>query len=145
MVAAFAACGLLWTPIASAGDNPSPADPAISQYVESFPTTEGGRVVGSDARTQPIAPEIERQIERQGGDDAALLEAIVGSREQAQAKRAREAKTIDRTVQSGPISAGARAVGSGDDRLVFLLAALIALTGGAAGVEYARRRGQRPI
>jgi hypothetical protein len=136
---------------------------AVSQYVETIPTSESSSATGVGvARQSKLPPQAQAKVDAAGGEDAAPLTTIAtssaygaptSSLEEEQAppaptpSRPREDRTPPRERESAdpPVTTRMRsafeAVGAGSDaRLVGLVAVLVATTAGAAWVATRDRR-----
>jgi hypothetical protein len=136
---------------------------AVSQYVETIPTSESSSATGVGvARQSKLPPKTQAKVDAAGGEDAAPLTTIATSSAygaptsplEAQQpppapapSRPREERTPPRERESAdpPVTTRMRsafeAVGAGSDaRLVGLVAVLVATTAGAAWVATRDRR-----
>ncbi len=139
-VAAAVALVLLLAPTSFAA---SPGDfSASDQYVETVPTSHGPSAAeGSKHRRTPLSAGAAANLRNQGGADAASLEAIATSSDYGapQAKR-RHGKGGSKSTPAVPSASVAAVRESGGD-LLWLLLALLAVTGLLIGtVAYQRHR-----
>ena len=120
-------------------------DPAVDQYVESVPTSGGDpRKPGGGG----LPPGVKRQLEREGGADAAALEAVASSGAlgaPASDGRRRASKADASDSGSNPRPSALEALTSAavsDDGSAggWLIAGLALLTVALAGTALARRR-----
>jgi hypothetical protein len=142
----------------------SPPVSAVSQYVETIPTSESSSATGVGvARQSKLPPKAQAKVDAAGGEDAAPLTTIATSsaygaptsqlEEEQPAvapqppSRPREDRSPPRERESAdpPVTTRMRsafeAVGAGSDaRLVGLVAVLVATTAGAAWVAARDRR-----
>jgi hypothetical protein len=148
IVAALAAVALAVP--ASAGAK-SPEDfSASDQYVETVPTTRGPSAA-RDRRTvkTPLRRSVAARLRDQGGADAGRLEAVAtssdfgapgGTTRGADRKKGSEGRSGSRDTSAFP-SAAIQAVKGGGEDLLWLLLALVAITGLMVGaVTYQRHK-----
>lgn len=119
------------------------SDPAICQYVEDIPTSQGSQASGGGGPTSStLSPSASAGVEARGGKDADRLKAIAGSPAYgAPANRANVEGTSGelRPLDSGSaLSAAASAVGSGEGTLVGLMTVLVLIS--FAGLALVARR-----
>jgi hypothetical protein len=132
---------------------PPDDDSGVDQYVEDIPTSEGSKPVGSKGSGTAALPSgVGRSLDSQGGDDAALLEALatqsgLGAPTDALAGRAAAGPdgSSDDVSLGDALSGGFGALAGNDGRgsAGGLLLALIVLTGVIvyAAARRSRRRG----
>ena len=120
---------------------------ASDQYVETLPTTSGPSANDGKRRKTPLRPSVAAKLRSQGGADAASLEAIATSSDfgapQGTAGRAdKKNGTGDNSRNTTAIpSASVQAVREGGEDLLWLLLALLAITGLMVGaVTYLRHK-----
>ena len=126
------------------------SDPAVCQYVEDIPTSEGSHASGAGGSTpggggptsSTLSPSARAGVDARGGKDADRLKAIAGSAAYgAPTKRANlEGATSEQLpLDSGSaLSAAASAVGSGEGTLVGLITVLVLIS--FAALALAARR-----
>jgi hypothetical protein len=139
-VAAAAALVLLLAPTAFAA---SPGDfSASDQYVESVPTSHGPSATdGSKHSRAPLSTGAAAKLRNQGGADAASLEAIATSSDYGAPQAKREGKGSSSNSTPAVPSASVAAVRESGGDLIWLLLALLAVTGLLIGaVAYQRHR-----
>lgn len=131
------------------------SDPAICQYVEDIPTSEGSHASGAGGSSSggvgptssALSPSATANVESKGGKDAARLKAIAGSPAYgAPTKRANleGAGTEQPPLDSGSaLSAAASAVGSGEGTLVGLITVLVLISFSALALAARRAAPQR--
>jgi hypothetical protein len=130
---------------------PDPGASSVAQYVELIPTAEGPKApgVGLERRT-PLGPGAQRALDNTSESTAASLETIAtsssygapprpqpGAFDSSSRDRPRPTAepSLDRTLQA----IAEAAAPFGDDRLIGLLAILVAVTVGGAVVAVQRR------
>jgi hypothetical protein len=147
----------------SAGSDPYGSAPggqsAGDQYVETLPTTKGPRAPGNGKHARKLARGVDKKLQRQGGSDAAPLEALATStalgapvdeakgsqrngagQGRSQGKRARKGKRHGDSTPAVP-SAAINAVDGGQAGLGWLVIGLLAITALALGaVAHQRHR-----
>jgi hypothetical protein len=146
---AFVALGLLLAavgaPAALGGGGPPQDVSAISQYVETLPTSAGPRTVGSASGQTPLSAASARKVSREGGRDAKTLVKIATSRRLGAPGRVPGQPTtsllskLDR--RTSPTFLGG--AGASVDSLSGLLVVLVVLTAAAGGAAALRRRTSR--
>jgi hypothetical protein len=116
------------------------SDPAICQYVEDIPTSQGSHASGaggtpsggSGATSSGLSPSVTADVEAKGGKDTKRLKAIATSPAYgAPINRANleGAGSVQRPLDSGSaLSAAASAVGSGEGTLVGLITVLVLIS-----------------
>ena len=134
-------------PTASAKAPPPPASgiSGVAQYVETFPTSSGGRT-GGPGGTGKVAGKLKHEIVLAGGTDSSALQKILASASsRAQRAAARNAQAGHHTVvepaRESPPSAASAFAASGiafGRRAITVAAVLLVLTVGA--VLLRRRR-----
>ena len=80
--ALVASAGLLIGGGAALAKAPTPPEDlsAVAQYRETIPTSGGARLIGEGpAAGRPLAAQVRKQIQRDGGRDAPLLDALASS------------------------------------------------------------------
>jgi hypothetical protein len=129
----------------------SPEDfSASDQYVETLPTTRGPSATKDRRRGKtPLRPSVAAKLRSQGGADAARLEAIATSSDfgapqrtggKADKKNGAGDRRDSRNATAIP-SASVQAVREGGGDLLWLLLALLAITGLVVGaVTYQRHK-----
>ena len=147
LVAVLAA--LLAVPAGAAAETPQDFS-AADQYVETVPTTSGPSVTKDRKRGRtPLSPSIAAKLRSQGGADAAALEEVATSSgfgaPQATGRAAdKENGAGDRRSsrdRTAVPSASVQAVRGGGEDLLWLLLALVAITGLMVGaVTYQRHK-----
>ena len=130
-----------------------PPDSAVSQYIESIPSSDGtaasGQTGTGDGSTggSALPPELAQEIAARGGDDAPALEELVTS-PQARAPASAEggAASEPRTTSDpGAVSAAVEAASEGSDGTVIGVVVVLLAIAAVAVVAAARRvRRQRP-
>jgi opacity protein-like surface antigen len=147
ILAALLAAALA-VPASAAADTPQDFS-AADQYVETLPTTSGPDATGDDRRGSktPLRPSVAAKLRAQGGADAARLEAVATSSDfgAPQGKAGGADKENDsgdrrdsRTRAAVP-SASVQAVQGNAEDLLWLLLALVAITGLMAGAVFYQR------
>lgn len=135
------------------------SDPAICQYVEDIPTSEGSHASGaggtpsggSGPTSSGLSPSVTADVEAKGGKDTKRLKAIATSpaygapthepdRNGTSWKEHGLSNTSPSLESGSALSAAASAVGSGEGLLVGLLAALALISFAAIGVAAHRTR-----
>ena len=126
----------------------SPQDfSASDQYVETLPTA-GGPSATKDGRHRktPLRPSVAAKLQSQGGADAGRLEAIAtssdyGAPQRTTGKADKKSGSGDRQDSRAIPSASVRAVREGGADLLWLLLAILAITGLMVGtVTYQRHK-----
>ena len=140
------AAAALAVPASAAAESPDDFS-ASDQYVETVPTTSGPSATkeGKGGKT-PLRPSVAARLRQQGGADAARLEAIATSSDfgapQGTAGSA-DKERAGRRGNSGKTtaipSASVQAVREGGGDLLWLLLALLAITGLMVGTVTYRR------
>jgi hypothetical protein len=120
-------------------------DPAVEQYVESVPGADGGdSTPGGGPRSGGGLPsDVQRQIQQEGGADAAALKAVASSAALGAPKKGRAAAAhLPRGSEPSRSALGAvaSAATSGDGNSGgWLIAGIAALTAALAATALARR------
>jgi hypothetical protein len=114
-VALLAFAALAWPGAVLAA--PPPPVSAVSQYVETIPTGDGGIASGPRAEEPPLsplplAPAARDALEQRGGKDAEPLEALA-TRPEYGAPRAIPDAATTQSVDFAPLSAALSAAGDG--------------------------------
>lgn len=136
--------GALSAPPVGAAEKPPPADvSAIAVYVEQIPTSTGAVVPGQKssgpAKAQLSAPSA-AALERQGGDDSAILERVATSPELGAPVRVVPADVGELEPERTAFPDVRISVAEGSSRIPWLLAALALITGALTAAWAARRR-----
>jgi hypothetical protein len=128
-----------------------PQVPAIQQYVEVLPTSGGDVATGAGGH-RPLPTALRKQIDGQGGSDAASLKSIAATavtpleKHRPTSKRMRgpgHEQATHMPTGGRPVAAPVTtATGGGSRTLLFVLGALLLTTLAAAGVAV-RRTGRR--
>jgi hypothetical protein len=149
--AAFVAllAALLLVPASTAGAATSPEDfSAADQYVETLPTSSGPSATkeGKDRRTR-LPADVKAKLAADGGQDAASLEAVATSGRfgapQGKSAAADKRRDSSRSTTAVPTASVRPVQDSGED-LLWLLFALIAITGLMVGaVAYQRHKNSK--
>jgi hypothetical protein len=129
-------------------EEPPPDVSSIEQYIEQIPTSRGPRVGGTgDGKGQPLSRQARRQLQEQGGRDAAALERIATSPAYGAPERPlRKSRELvrrpgeDDASLGGALSAAVSAPGEGGEWRLGVLAAFLVATTGALGAAAYRRR-----
>ena len=144
IVAALAAVVLVF-PVSAAADSPQDFS-ASDQYVETLPTTRGPSATDDRRRGKtPLPPSVAGKLREQGGSDASRLEAIATSSDfgapQGTSDRAdkKSGNRSDSRNTTAIPSASVQAVQEGGEDLLWLLLALLAITGLMVGAVTYRR------
>ncbi len=148
LVAALAAVALA-VPASAAAETPQDFS-ASDQYVETLPTTSGPSATKDRRRGKtPLRPSVAAKQRSQGGADAARLEAVAtssdfgapqGTAGRADTKNGAGDRRNSRDSRAIP-SASVQAVRGGGGDLLWLLLALLAITGLMVGaVTYQRHK-----
>ena len=132
-------------PASAAADTPQDFS-ASDQYVETLPTTGGPSATDERKRGKtPLRPSVAAKLRDQGGADAARLEAIATSSDfgapQATSDRTDKKsgnRRGSRNTTAIP-SASVQAVQEGGENLLWLLLAMLAITGLMVGAVTYRR------
>ena len=119
--------------------------PAAHQYVESVPPASGDRGDDPNEPGAPLPADVQRQVQAQGGADAAALEAVATSPALGASKADEKTDNAAGTGSDveGPSTArtAAAAPAEGDGTtLAILLAGVAVVSVVAAGFAVARRR-----
>jgi hypothetical protein len=147
ILAALLAAAAVAVPAPAAASAPDDFS-ASDQYVETIPTTRGPSATkdGRDRKT-PLPPSLAAQLRSQGGADAARLEAVATSSEfgapqgtagGADKKDGAGDRRRSRDTTAFP-SASVQAVREGGGDLLWLLLAMLAITGLMVGAVTYRR------
>lgn len=137
---ALAAWAAASAPEAVAGGDPTPPAPAVSQYVEMIPTSEGARTGGAaGTKATPLPSGVEKQLQEEGGRDAKVLEALATSPGYGATKKSGPG-AVDRPAADAAGVLPSVAAEADDGRFLGLLAVLLVLTSAAAAVALTRRR-----
>jgi hypothetical protein len=144
ILAAFVAVALA-VPATAAAETPQDFS-ASDQYVETLPTTGGPSAAENRKRGKtPLRPSVAAKLRDQGGADASRLEAIATSSDfgapQGTSDRT-DKKSGDRRGSRNTTaipSASVQAVQEGGEDLLWLLLALLAITGLMVGAVTYRR------
>ena len=121
---------------------------ASDQYVETLPTTSGPSPTNDRRRGKtPLRPSVAAKLRDQGGADASRLEAVATSSDfgapqgtSARADKENGTRRDSRNTTAIP-SASVQAVREGGEDLLWLLLALLAITGLMVGaVAYQRHK-----
>lgn len=147
LVAVLAA--LLAVPAGAAAETPQDFS-AADQYVETVPTTKGPSATKDRKRSRtPLPPSVAAKLRGQGGADAAALEQVAtssdfgapqGTGRAADKENGAGDRRSPRNRTAVP-SASVQAVRGGGEDLLWLLLALVAITGLMVGaVTYQRHR-----
>jgi hypothetical protein len=144
ILAALVAVALA-VPGAATADTPQDFS-ASDQYVETLPTTRGPSATDDRRRGKtPLRPSVAGKLAEQGGSDAARLEAIAtssdfgapqGTSDRADKKNGNRSDSRNTTAIP---SASVQAVQEGGEDLLWLLLALLAITGLMVGAVTYRR------
>lgn len=144
ILAALVAVALV-VPASAAADTPQDFS-ASDQYVETLPTTGGPSATDDRKRGRtPLRPSVAAKLRDQGGADAARLEAIATSSAfgAPQGTSDRTDKKSGNRRGSGNTtaipSASVQAVQEGGENLLWLLLAMLAITGLMVGAVTYRR------
>jgi hypothetical protein len=124
----------------TASPSPLPGTPAIEQYVEDVPTSEGNSTAVAPTKSVRHLPtSIEAGLERVDRPTAARLRTLVkGSPYTARRDRLRGGEVHE---QPTALAAAVSATGvSGDSTIVFLAVALLLVTVGAVVYAFRRQR-----
>jgi hypothetical protein len=149
--AAFVAllAAVLLVPASSAGAAKSPEDfSAADQYVETLPTSSGPSATkeGKNRRTR-LPAGVKAKLEAEGGQDAASLEEVATSGRfgAPHVKGATAGKNRDSSRSTTAVpTASVKAVQDSGEDLLWLLFALIAITGLMVGaVAYQRHKNSK--
>ena len=141
---------LLLVPASTAGAAKSPEDfSAADQYVETLPTTSGPSATkeGKDRRTR-IPAHVKAKLDAEGGKDAAALEEVASSGRfgapQGKAGAADKSRGKSPGSTAAVPTASVKAVQDSGENLLWLLFALIAITGLMVGaVAYQRHKNSK--
>jgi hypothetical protein len=144
IVAALVAV-VLAVPVTAAADSPQDFS-ASDQYVETVPTTSGPSATDDRRRGKtPLRPSVAAKLRDQGGADASKLEAIATSSDfgapqgtSGRADKKNGNRGDSRNTTAIP-SASVQAVREGGEDLLWLLLALLAITGLMVGAVTYRR------
>jgi hypothetical protein len=144
IVAALVAVFLIF-PVSAVAESPQDFS-ASDQYVETLPTTSGPSATDDRRRGKtPLRPSAAAKLRAQGGADAARLEAIAtssdfgapqGTSDSADKKNGNRRDSRNTTAIP---SASVQAVSEGGEDLLWLLLALLAITGLMVGAVTYRR------
>ena len=122
---------------------------AADQYVETLPTTSGPSPTeeGKDERTS-LPSKVKDKLDAQGGKDAAALEEVASSGQfgapQENAGGADKSRSRSSGSTTAVPSASVKAVSDSGEDLLWLLFALIAITGLMVGaVAYQRHKNSK--
>ena len=134
-------------PVTGAGAS-SPDDfSAADQYVETLPTVRGPNPTKDAKRTRsPLPGGVAAKLRGQGGQDAAPLEAIAtdnayGAPQADSGDADKKRQGVGRSSSSAVPSASVEAVANGGGDVLWLLLALLAITGLMVGaVAYQRHK-----
>jgi hypothetical protein len=144
IVAALVAAALA-VPASAAAESPQDFS-ASDQYVETLPTTSGPSATDDRRRGKtPLRPSVAAKLRDQGGADVSRLEAIATSSDfgapQGTSDRAdkKNGNRRDSRNTSAIPSASVQAVREGGEDLLWLLLALLAITGLMVGTVTYRR------
>jgi hypothetical protein len=137
---------VLAVPVSSAAAD-SPQDfSASDQYVETLPTTSGPSATDDPRRGKtPLRPSVAAKLRDQGGADASRLEAVATSSDfgapQGTSDRSdkKNGNRRDSRNTTAIPSASVQAVRGGGEDLLWLLLALLAITGLMVGAVTYRR------
>ena len=149
LVAALAAVAIAAVPASAVAETPQDFS-ASDQYVETLPTTSGPSATKDRRRGKtPLRPSVAAKLRSQGGADAARLEAVAtssdfgapqGTAGGADTKNGAGDRRNSRNRSAIP-SASVQAVRGGGGDLLWLLLALLAITGLMVGaVTYQRHK-----
>jgi hypothetical protein len=119
--------------------------PAAHQYVESVPPAGGDRGDDPNEPAEPLPADVQRQVQAQGGADAAALEAVATSPALGASRADKETENAAENGSDveGPSTArtAATAPAEGDSStMAILLAGVAVVSVVAAGFAVARRR-----
>jgi hypothetical protein len=150
---------MLTPPVATAASGADPSNPALDQYVESVPSSDGNHPAPpSDAgKTESLPPTVQSQIQSQGGSDQQQLEAVGGSpalgapspsatrKDRADGSGAKKPApgTLAKPEEKSPSllsSVATAATESHGDTSGLLIGGLVLLTVAIGGTALARRR-----
>jgi hypothetical protein len=138
---------LLLLPAAAGAKSPEDFS-AADQYVETLPTTEGPSATkeGKEGRTR-LPGRVQAKLDAEGGKDAAALEEVATSGRfgapQEAAGSADKKGSSSRSATAVP-TASVKAVRDSGENLLWLLFALIAITGLMVGaVAYQRHKNSK--
>jgi hypothetical protein len=144
ILAALVAVALA-VPATAAADTPQDFS-ASDQYVETLPTTSGPSATDDRRRGKtPLRPSVAAKLREQGGADASRLEAIATSSDfgapQGKSDRTdkKSGNRLDSRNTTAIPSASVQAVQEGGGDLLWLLLALLAITGLMVGAVTYRR------
>jgi hypothetical protein len=144
IVAALVAV-VLAVPVSAAADSPEDFS-ASDQYVETLPTTSGPSATDDRRRGKtPLRPSVAAKLRHQGGADASRLEAVATSSDfgapQGTSDRSdkKNGNRRDSRNTTAIPSASVQAVQEGGEDLLWLLLALLAITGLMVGAVTYRR------
>jgi hypothetical protein len=144
IVAALVAVALA-VPASAAADAPQDFS-ASDQYVETLPTTSGPSPTNDRRRGKtPLRPSVAAKLREQGGADAVRLEAVATSSDfgapQGTSDRSdkKNGNRRDSRNTTAIPSASVQAVQEGGEDLLWLLLALLAITGLMVGAVTYRR------
>jgi hypothetical protein len=136
---------VLAVPVTAAADSPQDFS-ASDQYVETLPTTSGPSATDDRRRGKtPLRPSIAAKLRDQGGADASRLEAVATSSDfgapQGTSDRSdkKNGNRRDSRNTTAIPSASVQAVREGGEDLLWLLLALLAITGLMVGAVTYRR------
>ena len=142
---------VLAVPASAVADTPQDFS-AADQYVETLPTTTGPSATGNNRRGKtPLRPSVAAKLRAQGGADAASLEALATSSDfgapQGKAHGADRGNDSqdqrDSRNRTAVPSASVQAVQGNAEDLLWLLLALVAITGLMVGAVFYQRHRNR--
>jgi hypothetical protein len=138
---------VLLTILPPAGAAAQGNDPAVGQYVESVPSTDGDRAPNNEPRSGggDLPSGVSREIQREGGEDAEALEAVgtspaLGAPEKDGERRDGAGSSDVSTSDPSAVRAVASAAGGDGGASGWLLGGLVLLTAVLAGTALARKR-----
>jgi opacity protein-like surface antigen len=144
ILAALVAVALA-VPATAAADTPQDFS-ASDQYVETLPTTSGPSATDDRRRGKtPLRPSVAAKLRDQGGADASRLEAIATSsdfgapQETSDGTDKKSGNRHDSRNTTAIPSASVQAVQEGGEDLLWLLLAMLAITGLMVGAVTYRR------
>jgi hypothetical protein len=133
----------LLTILPPAGATAQSRDPAVDQYVESVPRSDGDDPGGSEPRSGggDLPSGVAREVERAGGDDAAALAAVASSPALGAPKtHRRPAQGAETETDSSALEASIGAATHDDGgSLAWLIAGVIAVTAAIGGTAWRAR------
>ncbi len=122
---------------------------SVAQYIEQMPSSCGSKPTGTDTSTRNVPKAIENKIDKQGGQDAALLHKIVSSGQygapthqkiKAPKPGSKAILSDSETRRSNPLAASVGVITDGSDSRLIVLVVLMAAVAGVVLVSALRRR-----